>query len=88
MPVSSSVVSVGTSITEVSGPYISSKVVYLQDGDFSNASAVYVGGSDVTTSTGVKLSKVNVSVFQINGNDTLYAVGDAGTCAVRVTEVK
>ena len=88
MPVSNSSVSVGTAITAVSGPYISSKIVYLQDGDFDGDTAVYVGGSAVTTSNGVKLSKTNTTVFQTNADDTLYAVGDGATASVRVTEVK
>lgn len=88
MPVTNGVVSVGTAVTEISGPWINSKLVYLQDGDYDTSTAVYVGGSAVTTSTGVKLSKANIAVFQVNGDDTLYAIGDGATCAVRVTEVK
>jgi len=69
MPVTNSSVSVGTAVTEVSGPSISSKLVYLQDGDYDNDTAVYVGGDSVTTSNGVKLSKTNTTVFQINADD-------------------
>lgn len=87
MPVSNSAVSVGTAVTEVSGPSIRAKFVYLQDGDYANDTAVYVGGSTVTTSTGVKLSKTNTTVFQLNADDALYAIGDTATSAVRVTEV-
>ena len=87
MPVNNSSVSVGTAITEVSGPSINSKFVYLQDGDYDNESAVYVGGDSVTTSNGIKLSKTNTTAFQINADDALYAIGDAATSSVRVTEV-
>lgn len=87
MPVSNSAVSVGTSITEVSGPSIRTKLVYLQDGDYDNETAVYVGGDSVTTSNGVKLSKTNTTVFQLNADDNLYAIGSDSTSAVRVTEV-
>jgi len=87
MPVSNEAVSVGTAVTEVSGPSIDSKLVYLQDGDYDGDTAVYVGGSAVTTANGVKLSKTNTTVFQINADDTLYAVGSGATAAVRVTEV-
>ena len=88
MPVTNSSVSVGTAVTELSGPFISSKLVYLQDGDFDGDTAVYVGGSAVTTSSGVKLSNTNTTVFQTNADDTLYAIGDGATASVRVTEVK
>jgi len=87
MPVESRSVSVGTALTEISGPSIQSKIVYLQDGDYGNASEVFVGGTAVSASTGVKLSKANVSVFQINADDAIYAIGDSATSSVRVTEV-
>ena len=88
MPVTNSSVSVGTAVTELSGPFISSKLVYLQDGDFDGDTAVYVGGSEVTTANGIKLSKTNTTVFQTNADDTIYAIGDGATASVRVTEVK
>jgi hypothetical protein len=88
MPVTNSSVSVGTAVTELSGPFISSKLVYLQDGDFDGDTAVYVGGSAVTTSSGVKLSKTNTTVFQTNADDTLYAIASAEGGSVRVVEVK
>lgn len=87
MPVTTQSVSVGTAITELAGPSIQAKLVYVQDGDYANASAVYVGGSAVAANTGVKLSKANVQVFQLNADDTLYAIGDAATSSVRVTSV-
>ena len=87
MPVVSKVVTVGTSATEISAPSIATKLVYVQDGDYGTQSEVYVGDDSVTTSTGVKLSKANISVFQINADDTIYAVGDSATSAVRVTEI-
>lgn len=88
MPVSSSSVSVGTAAVEVSGPFMNNKLVYLQDGDFDGDTIVYVGGSDVTTSTGVKLSKTNTTVFQTNADDSLFAIASAAGGSVRVVEVK
>ena len=88
MPVTSATVSVGTAVVEVSGPFIASKYVYLQDGDFAGDTEVYVGGSDVSTSTGVKLSKTNTTVFQTNADDSLYAICSAAGGSVRVVEVK
>lgn len=87
MPVNNSSVSVGTTRTEVSGPSIRSKLVYLQDGDYDGDTAVYVGGDSVTAANGVKLSKTNTTVFQTNADDVLYAIGDGATASVRVTEV-
>jgi hypothetical protein len=88
MPVTNSAITVGTALTQISGPSIDAKLVYVQDGDYDGDTAVYVGGTGVTTSNGVKLSKTNTTVFQLNADDTLYARGSGATSAVRVTEVK
>ena len=86
MPVTSSGVTVGTSITEVSGPYISSKLVYLQSG--TDGALTYVGGSDVSAANGVLLSATNTTVFQTNADDSLYAISDTAGAVVKVVEVK
>ena len=88
MPVSSAAVAVGTSVTALTEPSINPKVVYVQDGDYDNDSFVYVGGSDVTVNTGIRISKFNVSVFQVNTDDVLYAISDSVTGAVRLVEVE
>ena len=86
MPVTNSSVSVGTAITEVAGPSIASELVYLHDGD-SGDTEVFVGGTGVTTSDGVKLSKTNTTVFQMNADDAIYAVGSGATSSVKVVQV-
>jgi len=86
MPVESSGVTVGTSITEVSGPYISSKIVYLQSG--TEGALTYVGGSDVSASTGILLSETNNAVFQTNADDSLYCISDTAGAVVKVVEVR
>ena len=86
MPVVSTGVTVGTSITAVSGPYISSKIVYLQSG--TEGAATYVGGDDVSASSGILLSETNNAVFQTNADDTLYCISDTVDAVVKVVEVK
>lgn len=88
MPVTSTSVSVGTALTVVSTNSQQTKLVYVQDGDFDGDTAVYVGGSAVTTSNGIKLSKTNTTVFQLNADDALYGIGSGATSSIRVTEVK
>lgn len=88
MPVTSTSVSVGTALTVVSTNSQQTKLVYVQDGDFDGDTAVYVGGSAVTTSNGIKLSKTNTTVFQLNADDSLYGIGSGATSSIRVTEVK
>ena len=86
MPVTSTGVTVGTSITSVSGPFISSKVVYLQSG--TEGASTYVGGSDVSAASGILLSETNNAVFQTNADDTLYCISDTVGAVVKVVEVK
>lgn len=88
MPVTSSVVSVGTAVTQVSGPSIRSQLVYLQDGDFDGDTVIYIGGSNVTTSTGIKLSKTNATVMQTNDDDAIYAICSAAGGSVRVINIQ
>lgn len=86
MAVESTGVTVGTSITSVSGPFISSKVVYLQSG--TAGALTYVGGSDVSAANGILLSETNNAVFQTNADDTLYCISDTAGAVVKVVEVK
>ena len=86
MPIVSTGVTVGTSITAVSGPFISSKVVYLQSG--TAGALTFVGGSNVSASNGVLLSENNNAVFQTNADDTLYCISDTVGAIVKVLEVK
>ena len=85
MPVTSSGVTVGTAITEVSGPSVRSKFVYLQSG--TEGAATYVGGDDVSAANGVKLSETNTTVFQTNADDSLYAISDTAGAVVKVVQV-
>lgn len=85
MPVTSTGVTVGTAITEVSGPSVRSKFVYLQSG--TEGAATYVGGSDVSASNGVLLSETNTTVFQTNADDSLFAISDTAGAVVKVVQV-
>lgn len=88
MPITNSATTVGTAVTEISGPSINAKIVYVQDGQYNDQTQVWVGGASVTPETGIKLSKINVSVFQLNADDSLYAIGDGAASSVRVTEIR
>ena len=88
MPVTNSSVSVGTAITEVVTSNVNKSYVYLQDGDFDGDTVTYVGGSSVSTSDGIKLSKTNHLVFELYEFDTLYAISSGTAGSVRVLEVE
>ena len=84
MPTTSSAVAVGTTAVEIFASGQSTELVYLQDGDYDGQSLVYVGGSDVTVDTGIKLSKINVTVFSLYEYDKLFAISDSAAGEVRV----
>jgi len=88
MPVTNSSVSVGTTATELVSSEQPPMYVYLQDGDFDGDTETFVGGSGVTTSTGIKLSKTNQTVFELYEFDELYAVSTGATGSVRVLTVE
>lgn len=86
MPISSAGVTVGTAAVILVGPTPNPKYVYVQAG---NADAlVHVGGSDVSASNGILLSATNNTVFQLNGDDTLYGISDTADTPVKVLQVK
>ena len=87
MPVTNSSVSVGTATELLTSPH--NKVyVYLQDGDFAGDTETYVGGSSVTTSNGIKLSKTNQTVFELYEFDSLFAISSGAGGSVRVLTVE
>lgn len=86
MAVSSNGVTVGTSITEVSGVYEYNKYVYLQSG--TEGAVTYVGGADVSAANGILLSETSSTVFQTKADDVLYAISDTVGAVVKVLEVK
>ena len=85
MPVVSTGVTVGTSITSVSGPTQNPKIVYLQSG--TAGVLTYVGGDDVSASNGILLSETNNAIFQTGSDDSLYCISDTAGAVVKVVEV-
>jgi hypothetical protein len=88
MPVSQSEISVGTAITVISGPSIARRYVYVQNSDYDGATEIYVGGDAVGTATGTKVWRDQNSVYELNNDDVLYAIGDGAGAKVRVVEVR
>jgi len=88
MPVSNDSVSVGTAVTELLESGVNKSYVYLQDGDFDGDTVTYVGGSAVSESDGIKLSKTNTTVFELYESDILYAISSGTAGSVRVLTVE
>ena len=51
------------------------ETIYLQP----EAQDIHIGGSDVTTATGMKLTKSVITPIFIRGGQTLYAITQTGT---------
>jgi hypothetical protein len=72
MPIQTGQVSVGTAATRILGTNGNFGHVILQNND--NTDAVYIGGTGVTTSTGLALQKLDHHDFAIIPATELYAV--------------
>jgi len=51
------------------------ETIYLQP----EAQDIYIGGSDVTVGTGIKLTRSVITPLYIRGGQTLYAITNTGT---------
>ena len=72
MPIQTGQVSVGTTATRILGANGNFGHVILHNDD--NTDTVYIGGTGVTTTTGLRLSKLEHHDFDIMPATELYAV--------------
>jgi hypothetical protein len=72
MPIQTGQVSVGTAATRLLGTSGNFGHVILHNDD--NTDAIFIGGTGVTTSTGLKLTKIEHHDFNIMPATELYAV--------------
>ena len=95
MPVISTGVTVGTSITAVSaatvGVFDYDRNVHLQSG--TENALTYIGGSNVSNENGLLLRSASLSektnlVLHVKADDVIYAISDTVDAVVRVVEVK
>lgn len=84
MPAVASEVSVGTAVATISGPSIGKRYVYVQNSDYDGSTEVYCGDASVGTATGVRVWRDTNTVFELNADDTLCAIGDGAGAKVRV----
>lgn len=88
MPVNNFAFAVGTAATQIAWPASTTKYVYVQNSDYDGSSEIYVGGSGVATTDGIRVWRDQNMVFEINADDSFYAICTAGTGSVRVIEVR
>ena len=72
MAITSGNITVGTVASLIDGTSVSNFRLLVHNND--NTDAVYLGGSDVTTSTGLKLDKGIILQLEMNPLDSVYAV--------------
>ena len=72
MPIQTGQVSVGTAATRILGASGNFARVILHNDD--NTDAIYIGGTGVTTTTGLRLSKLEHHDFDLMPATELYAV--------------
>lgn len=75
-----SVVTVTTSATLLIDADNQPRICYLHSGSGS----VYVGGSDVTSSTGIHLTNGTTLQISVPFNETIYGITSSGTNTMRV----
>lgn len=75
MPIYTGQTSVGTAVVKVAGNYGNTATLHIHLAD--NTDNVYIGTSDVTTSTGLKLEKQAHVDIDLGQNDAIYAVASA-----------
>jgi hypothetical protein len=89
MPVLNFSFSVGTAATQICWPTGGqNKYVYVQNADYDGDTEIYVGGSAVTTSTGHRVWRDGNAVYEIDGDDEMYAICSAAGGTVRVIEIR
>lgn len=72
MPVSSGRIAVGTAATEIPETCVMPFSIQLHNDD--NTDEVFIGGPDVTTTTGLLLNKLESLRLDLNPLDRLYAI--------------
>ncbi len=72
MAISSGSMTVGTVASLIDGTNVSNFRLIVHNND--NTDAVYLGGSDVTTTDGLLLDKGQFIQFEMNPLDSIYAV--------------
>jgi hypothetical protein len=87
MAATSSEISIGTAITVISAPSQDKRYVYIQNSDYAGSTEIYVGGSSVGTATGYLVWRDSNTVFELNADDGLWAIGSGAGAKARVLVV-
>jgi hypothetical protein len=89
LPVFNFAIPVGTAVTQIASPSNGpNKYVYIQNADYEGDTEIYVGDENVTTDSGMRVWRDQQMVFEINGDDSMFAIASGTASAVRVIEIR
>lgn len=77
MAITSGQITVGTSAVQVDGSSANPSRLHVHNND--NTNSIFLGGSSVTTSTGLQLLKLDSIELELNAGESLYAVSASGS---------
>lgn len=88
MPIIFRQATIGTAIVEVVGSDNVPHEVHISNHNNDNAHLLYLGGSAVTTSTGLRLGPEATLTINLGPEDRLYAVSNHTATVVGVLDIR
>jgi len=88
MPIEHRRVTVGTAVVEIVGHDNQPHEVHVHNNNNDNAHILYLGGSAVTTSTGLRLGAEETLTMNLGPDDRLYAVSNHTATVASVLDIR
>ena len=88
MPIIHRQVTIGTAVTEIVGHDNQPHEVHVHNNNNDNAHNVYLGGSAVTISTGLRVGANETLSMNLGPEDRLYAVSNHTATVVGVLDIR
>jgi hypothetical protein len=88
MPIEHRQVTVGTAVVEIVGHDNQPHEVHVHNNNNDNAHILYLGGSAVTTSTGLRLGPEETLTMNLGPDDRLYAVSNHTATVASVLDIR
>lgn len=88
MPITQQHFSVGTAAVQIVAPDNMAQHVCIHNHEHASNSTVYIGGPDVTVSSGIHAQPTLTSQITIGPGDSLWAVADTADCELHVLTVR
>lgn len=88
MPIVHGQVSIGTAVTEIVGADNMIHEVHVHNNNSDNAHILYLGGSAVTTSTGLRLGPQETLTMNLGPDDRLFVVSNHTATVVSFLDIR